>query len=36
MKGNIHKKIFSEDKFGRKYYCRHARLNQTRSDKKQG
>lgn len=23
------------DKFARKYYCQHARLNQLRSDKKQ-
>ena len=34
MANNIHKKEYSEDKFGRKYYCQHARLNQLREDKK--
>lgn len=34
-KNNEHKKDFCEDKFGRKFYCQHARLNQVRSDKKQ-
>jgi hypothetical protein len=31
---NNHKKDFQEDKFARRYYCKHARLNQLRSDKK--
>ena len=35
MKGNIHHKDYSEDKFARAYYCQHARLNQLREDKKQ-
>jgi len=34
LKSNIHKKITSEDKFARKYYCDHARLNSIRFDKK--
>ena len=34
MKGNSHKKDYSEDKFERHYYCKHARLNQLRADKK--
>lgn len=34
MKGNFHKKDYSEDKFARHYYCKHARLNQLRADKK--
>ena len=34
-KSNEHKKDYREDKFGRKFYCQHARLNQVRSDKKQ-
>lgn len=34
MKGNIHKRLMSEDKFARKYYCQNARLNQLRADKK--
>jgi hypothetical protein len=34
VKGNIHKKITNEDKFVRKYYCEHARLNSIRFDKK--
>lgn len=25
MKGNIHKKLTQEDKFGRKYFCKNAR-----------
>ena len=25
MKSNIHKKATFEDKFGRKYYCKHAK-----------
>ena len=35
-KNNEHKKDFNEDKFARKFYCKHARLNQVREDKKQG
>lgn len=34
MKGNSHKKDYSEDKFARHYYCKHARLNQLKADKK--
>lgn len=34
MKSNIHKKLTKEDKFARKYYCQHARLNSIRIDKK--
>ena len=34
MKGNSHKKDYSEDKFARNFYCDHARLNQLRADKK--
>ena len=33
-KSNEHKKDYREDKFARKYYCPHARLNQLRQDKK--
>ena len=36
MKGNSYRKDYSEDKFARAFYCQHARLNQLRSDKKQG
>lgn len=35
MKSNIHKKVYPEDKFARKWYCTHARLNQLRSDKRE-
>lgn len=35
MKSNVHKKLTFEDKFARKFYCKHARLNQLRTDKKQ-
>lgn len=35
MKGNMHKKLTFEDKFARKYYCEHARLNVLRSNKRQ-
>ena len=35
MKGNIHKKETYEDKFARHYYCKHARLNSIRWDKKE-
>ena len=34
MKGNIHKKRTFIDKFARKYYCTHARLNTLRANKK--
>lgn len=33
-KSNIYKKLTHEDKFARHYYCKHARLNSIRSDKK--
>lgn len=36
MKGNSHKKDYREDKFARRFYCDHARLNQLRSDKRTG
>lgn len=29
-----HKKLTYEDKFARRYYCRHARLGQLRYEKK--
>lgn len=32
---NGKKKLTREDKFARKYYCQHARLNSIRNDKKQ-
>lgn len=35
-KGNSHKKYYREDKFGRRWYCQHARLNLARSEKKIG
>lgn len=35
MKSNAHKKRTFEDKFARRFYCSHARLNYLRSDKKQ-
>lgn len=35
MKGNSYRKLFGIDRFARRYYCDHARLNQLRSDKKQ-
>ena len=35
MANNNHKKDYKEDKFARHYYCKHARLNQLREDKKQ-
>ena len=34
MKGNIHKKLYPEDKFGRRFYCQHARLGLIRMEKK--
>lgn len=33
-KNNDYRKIFRMDKFARRWYCHHARLNQLRSDKK--
>lgn len=35
MANNLHKKMYSEDKFARKHYCDNSRLRQVRSDKKQ-
>ena len=32
---NSKKKLTHEDKFARKNYCQHARLNSIRSDKRQ-
>lgn len=32
---NEKKKLTHEDKFARKFYCQHARLNSIRNDKKQ-
>lgn len=34
MRRNAYKKETFEDKFARKYYCQHARLNSIRHDKK--
>jgi hypothetical protein len=34
MKSNVYRKLFRIDRFARKYYCPHARLNQLRSDKR--
>ena len=34
MKNNLHKKRTIIDRFARKFYCQHARLNSLRSDKK--
>ena len=34
MANNSHKKEYKEDKFARRFYCDHARLNQLREDKK--
>lgn len=34
MKGNLHKKQTYEDKFARRFYCKHARLGTLRRDKK--
>lgn len=31
---NEKKKLTWEDKFGRRFYCQHARLNSIREDKK--
>lgn len=33
MKGNIHKKLYCEDKFCRYMCCKHHRLNRLRMDK---
>ena len=35
-KNNNHKKMYQEDKFARKYFCKHARLGSVRTDKKCG
>lgn len=35
MKSNWYRRLFQMDKFARRYYCDHARLNQLRSDKRQ-
>lgn len=32
---NEYKKLTKEDKFARKYYCQHARLNSLRNDKRE-
>lgn len=34
MKGNIHKRLYCEDKFCRRYCCKRHRLNVLRLDKK--
>lgn len=34
-KNNNYRKLFRMDEFGRRFYCKHARLNLVRSDKKQ-
>ena len=34
MKNNSHKKRTFIDRFARKYYCQHARLNSLRADKR--
>ncbi len=33
-KGNSYRKLYYIDRFARAYYCRHARENQLRMDKK--
>ena len=33
MKGNIHKKLYREDKFCRRYCCKHHRKNILHADK---
>ena len=35
MRRNAYKKETFEDKFARHYYCKHARLNSIRNDKKE-
>lgn len=34
MKSNDYRKTYRIDRFARKWYCQHARLNQLRNDKK--
>ena len=34
MKGNAYRKLYRIDRFARRWYCQHARLNQLRADKK--
>lgn len=34
MKGNIHKRLYREDKFCRHFCCKHHRLNVLRFNKK--
>lgn len=34
-KGNDYRKLFRIDRFARRWYCNHARLNQLRSDKRE-
>lgn len=34
-KGNDYRKLFRIDRFARRWYCDHARLNQLRSDKRE-
>lgn len=34
MARNEHKKLTEEDKFARKYFCKHARLGTIRSERK--
>jgi len=33
MKNNSYKKMYPMDKFAKRYYCKHAKRNQIRSDK---
>ena len=33
MKDNSYKKMYPMDKFAKRYYCKHAKRNQIRSDK---
>lgn len=35
-KNNNYKKLYSEDKFAREFYCQHTRENQLWQDKKAG
>jgi len=34
LKGNWYRKLYGIDRFARRWYCDHARLNQLRADKK--
>lgn len=34
MKDNSYRKLYPMDKFAKRYYCKHAKRNQIRSDKK--